>query len=193
MTVLIRFSYDKNQYDRTVYSILDVFGDYGGVVEVFNGLVYFILSPISTHSYIGKAISLLYMARTKNDKLFHEKKSSKAEKKRIKANTLRNNISNDERRALEEQRQIKISLCQSLEVFFRYNLLCCFKRCRKKSQIEKLYDKGADMLEKEMDMVKLIKDLRNVKAYFKKHVIEKELSNLIKFSGKNVINNDSSE
>ena len=41
------------------------------------------------------------------------------------------------------------------------------KRCFKKNKITKVYEMGAERLEKEMDIVHTIKNLRNIKIYVK--------------------------
>jgi hypothetical protein len=55
---------------RKVYGILDLFGDFGGVMEVMLLITHALLSPVSEHSFLVKAISKLYMANTTDSKLF---------------------------------------------------------------------------------------------------------------------------
>ena len=57
-------------HERSVYSLVDCLGDLGGLVEIIYFLTCVMLSPISYHSYILKATSKLFTARTKHDKYF---------------------------------------------------------------------------------------------------------------------------
>ena len=58
------------KYTREVYTILDVLGDLGGIVEVIMIIFGFFLFPISEHSFYLKAARMLYYARTKDSNLF---------------------------------------------------------------------------------------------------------------------------
>jgi len=55
---------------RSVYNLLDVFGDFGGVSEVFLILSALIIAPIADHLFLIKAIKKLYLANTTEDDLF---------------------------------------------------------------------------------------------------------------------------
>jgi hypothetical protein len=55
--------------------LLDLLGDLGGVTEVIMIVFGLIIFPVSEHSFIIKAVKKLYMAKTKNDKLFKLSKS----------------------------------------------------------------------------------------------------------------------
>jgi hypothetical protein len=57
-------------HERMVYNLVDCLGDLGGLTEIIYYISLFILSPISYHSYILKATSKLYTARTKHDEYF---------------------------------------------------------------------------------------------------------------------------
>jgi hypothetical protein len=58
-----------SEYSRQIYSILDLLGDFGGVMEVFLLITEVLLKPVSEHSFLVKAISKLYLAQTKDDSL----------------------------------------------------------------------------------------------------------------------------
>jgi hypothetical protein len=55
--------------------LLDLLGDLGGVTEVIMIVFGLFIFPVSEHSFIIKAVKKLYMAKTKNDKLFKLSKS----------------------------------------------------------------------------------------------------------------------
>jgi hypothetical protein len=49
---------------------LDVFGDFGGVSEVLSMLAALALGPIASHAFLSKAISKLYIAKSKDGSIF---------------------------------------------------------------------------------------------------------------------------
>ena len=57
-------------HNKEVYTLIDCLGDLGGLIEIIMFISALIMTPISFHSYIIKAISKLYTARTKDDKVF---------------------------------------------------------------------------------------------------------------------------
>ena len=59
---------------------------------------------------------------------------------------------------------IKISFWQSLKIKL-IDISCCIKKDSHK--LWKLYDQGQKQLDKEMDITKIIKDLRNLGVYMK--------------------------
>ena len=58
-------------YERKIYALFDVLGDYGGVELVLNTVAEFIVGPFALHNYIILAISTLYRARSKDESIFH--------------------------------------------------------------------------------------------------------------------------
>ena len=70
-------------HERTVYGILDLLGDLGGVTEVFMIFFSFLLMPISYHSFTMKAMKKLYIARTRDEDLF-KKPNDKIKSKKTK-------------------------------------------------------------------------------------------------------------
>ena len=57
-------------HSREVYSLIDCLGDLGGLIEIIYYLSYFLLHPISYHSYILKATSKMFTAVTKHTSYF---------------------------------------------------------------------------------------------------------------------------
>jgi hypothetical protein len=74
-----------------VYNILDVFGDFGGVKEVISLILAFLLAPLAENAFLGKAISKLYMARSKTH-YFEPKKGVKSKFKRQKMKKIAENL-----------------------------------------------------------------------------------------------------
>ena len=67
----------------------------------------------------------------------------------------------------------------------------CCKR-ESKSSLDRLFEIGEAQLEKEMDMVKIIRSLRNLKVFIKDRVMDEKTKLDIYHSAKNIINIDSS-
>jgi len=55
--------------------LFDVFGDFGGVAEVFLILSGVLISPIADHLFLIKAIQKLYLANTTEENLFVQSKN----------------------------------------------------------------------------------------------------------------------
>ena len=56
--------------ERNIYTLIDLLGDLGGVVQILFLIFNIFLSPISEHSFIMKATKRLFTARTTNEDLF---------------------------------------------------------------------------------------------------------------------------
>ena len=62
--------------------------------------------------------------------------------------------------------RIKITFCQKLTVYFIDTFKCCVFH-PDENKLYRLYNKGSEMLETEMDIVKLIKHVRNINYFMK--------------------------
>lgn len=67
---------------RSVYTLLDVCGDFGGVSEVFFILSAILIAPIADHLFFIKAIQKLYLANTVEEGLFVDTKNPKKLKRK---------------------------------------------------------------------------------------------------------------
>ena len=71
-------------HERRIYSIIDLMGDLGGVMEIVMVAAGTFLYGISEHSFYTRAIKKFYSAKTKDDKLFlHKNKSDSRSKDEI--------------------------------------------------------------------------------------------------------------
>ena len=86
--IIIHFSDKKVDHERQIYGFLDLLGDFGGVQGVLQIIASLLLGSVSQHAFLSKAISKLYLARTKDASIFMEKKSEKAKSKRYKQKKL---------------------------------------------------------------------------------------------------------
>ena len=57
---------------------MDLLGDLGGVLEILTLVAGFFVLPISEQSFYLKAVSELYLAKTKDKSLFLKKKIKKS-------------------------------------------------------------------------------------------------------------------
>ena len=51
-----RFDFDQIVHQRKVYGILELFGDFGGFMEVMLLAGAFLMSPVSAHMFLIKAL-----------------------------------------------------------------------------------------------------------------------------------------
>ena len=64
-------------HTREVYNLLDLFGELGGVIEIFIISFGVVLYPISKHSFILNATKILFKAKTTEKNLFKISKKDK--------------------------------------------------------------------------------------------------------------------
>ena len=57
-------------YTRKIYSLTDVATDVGGIANFLLLLFSMTMGPLAKHSFITKAISKFYFAKTKDNRLF---------------------------------------------------------------------------------------------------------------------------
>ena len=57
-------------HERKIYSLLHVIGDLGGVFELIKSVLGFFFFPIATHSFILKAIEVLYFSKSTDSSIF---------------------------------------------------------------------------------------------------------------------------
>lgn len=56
-------------HQRKVYHVLDLFGDFGGIIEVILIIAAFFINPISEQSFVMEAAKNLFYARSTDKKL----------------------------------------------------------------------------------------------------------------------------
>ena len=61
---------------RQVYDLLDLFGDLGGVFEVFKTIILIFILPISEHIFILRTLKRLFYVKTRDENLFKNVKSN---------------------------------------------------------------------------------------------------------------------
>ena len=58
------------KHSRSVYGLLDLFGDFGGFMEVLLLTASLFISPIASHSFLIKAIQKLFVVRSRKKGVF---------------------------------------------------------------------------------------------------------------------------
>lgn len=125
-------------------------GDLGGVTEVIMLMFGFFLYPISEHSYVMRATSRLFLARTHEGHLFEKPndgdKDSKVYAQKMDKTLLDDRQQDDEtlKKTIRKHRVIKISFLDNLKLYITKSMdLDCFDMCwSKRKKLKKLYEKG---------------------------------------------------
>ena len=79
-------------------------------------------------------------------------------------------------------------MIDTIEIFVS-NMLGCskFKFLWQDSKLIKLFDKASEKIDKELNVVKVIRNLRNLKILIKNTFMNDEMKEEIKYSNKNII------
>lgn len=90
-TTLMRFAFTLDEYtmshSRTAYGILNLFGDFGGVQTVLMFIGGYILGNSAEVNFNMKAISKLFLAKTRDDDVFKFPTKDKLVAKRLRHKT----------------------------------------------------------------------------------------------------------
>lgn len=77
MAVGFQVSTEVIKHTRSIYGLMDLFGDFGGFMEVLLLVSSLFLAPVSAHGFLVKAIQKLYIVRTRKKNIFKESESMK--------------------------------------------------------------------------------------------------------------------
>lgn len=126
-------------------------GKLGGITNVMMLLFGFFLFSISEHSYILKASKKLFIARTRNPKLF---KGDPRQDINVAA------LSEKAKEELELHRAIKLHYKDNICLYISNKMGCLFPSClwSKKKQFTKLYNLTKNRLMMDLNIIKLIKN-----------------------------------
>lgn len=80
LSVDITLSDEIIMHDRCVYTLMNLFGDIGGMKGVIIALLGLLVNPITEHSFFLKVLELLFMAQTTDKSLFNHKNLNKKNK-----------------------------------------------------------------------------------------------------------------
>ena len=152
----------------------------------------FFLFSISEHSFHVTAIKKLFFVRTADERMFGTLKQNRnkyLDKELIPIDTPR-----EIKEEIFKHRYIDIKNCDWVSLYFARILGCCCPRfCfKKRDMFIKLYDRGKNRIEGELDIVKIIKSIRNMKILMKNSFMNQEVIHQIYHQEKNLINIDES-
>lgn len=154
----------------------------------------FFLFSVSEHSFIMTASQKLFFARTGDDKVFVE--NSKSASKYLSKDKYPDDATKHEINELDKHRHIKIHLVDNIMLYFSRILgvfcsKCCFS---KKDKLQRLYDEGEDKLSMELDIVKILKTIRDMKILVKGTLMNDEDTKFqVKHAPKNILNLDDTD
>ena len=188
----IMLQQESIRHIRYIYSLLDILGAVGGITEVLMLCFGFFLFPISQHSFILQALRRLYKARTKDCKIFQDDCSVLKRKSTL---TSSNSHGEKHKKCIANYRNIKLDFKDTLFLYLSdwFGFLYCDK-CwskSKKKRLDRLLEQGSKRIEGELNIVKILNDLRNLKILLKNSILTKEIKEKIAHTGKNIIDLDS--
>lgn len=177
---------ETKSHERRVYGFLDLLGDLGGVTEILAILFGFLLLPFAEHFFILDATKKIFMAKTNNDKMFlkSKKKENKLE------NMKKQNKDHYTLEELKTHRYMKIRLKDKLLLYLKKNWGCnCISKMWKDGhKFEKIYEKGQARIDQELNIVRFMNNLRNMKILLKASLMkDPEVKTQVKHNKKNLI------
>ena len=174
---------------RQIYNIFDLLGDLGGVTEVIMIVFGFFLFSISEHSFYLTALTKLFFARTSDGDMFKSKRTSKYLNRELIPESTPRHMKDE----ILKHRYIDIKTKYWVKVYFARILgdCCCNCMFKRKDRFMKLYERGQDRVEAELNIVKIMKSLRDMKILMKNSMMDKQVRYQIRHSEKNILNLDS--
>ena len=133
-------------------------------------VVGFFIYPISAHSFIMKASSKMFLARTQDATLFEKKQSLRHQERAEKQNKVLSKFGNFFQRQLSQNREIKISIWNSTKLFIVHNFCGNMFNCKnqKFDKYTKLYKKCQNKLENELEIVHILNLLKSTELLLAK-------------------------
>lgn len=190
---VVQLNQENIKHMRKIYSLIDLLGDLGGITEVVMLGFGFFLYSVSQHSFYLKAAKRLFLARTKNEKVFKrfQKRQSLVKKEQKIQESLPDNIKSE----IKLHKPIRLKLRDSIRLFFQNTLGCFspFSLCWKnKDKMMKLYSRSRERIDSELNIVKILSSLRDIKILMKHSLMSPQIKHMIKNSDKYLISIDDS-
>ena len=144
-----------------------------------------IIGPFASHSFKLKAIKKLYFAKTCNESIFTKKEQNIQNIKSEDENYIQNEIM--------KHQVIHYNIKDSVLLYLAKQIKCLsFKSIWSNEQkFIKIYDIGSNKMNKEFDIVKIIKKVRQMNLLMKNLFMTKEVKQLTQHHKKNLIEIDS--
>lgn len=149
-----------------------------------------IILPFAEHLFILAATKEIFMAKTDDEHLFKESKQSVHEMKMIKKRF------KNRGETMEEMLTHRIIALRVQDTFFlfldKFWGCSCFRSLRKNhSKFSRIFESGKKRLDSELNVIKMINNLRNTRILLKSTLMkEPEIELKIKHDPKNIIDLD---
>ena len=157
-------------HKRKVYDVVALLGDLGGVTEVLMLVMGFLLFPISESSYNIMSTKRLFLARTKESNLFVQGDKTCKKGKFLGNQNMPKGIRDKLKKEIDKHRYVRMNYKDKI-CYYLYNqlgwLFFCNKCWKNQDKITKLIDEAQDRLDQELNIVKIIQTLRNMKVVLK--------------------------
>ena len=178
------------KFSRQVYNIFDLLGDLGGVTEVIMLTFGFFLFSVSEHSFHMTAIKKLFYARTRDNEIFGAEKAKKI--RFLNKNLIPAETPKVIKQEIAKHRYIEVKNIDWIRTYFARVIGCPTCLFRKRDKFLKLYEKGQDRIDSELDIVKIMRSLRNLKILMRHSFMDEEVKYQISHARKNLLNIDTS-
>ena len=159
--------------ERRVFNLLDLIGAMGGVLELFVYLFGFVFYGISKHQATMMILRRLFLARTRDDKLFAQSHTHDHV-----GNVEKTQLDDSIRHEVKSHRNIKLTQINHLKLYVMKNFCFCLK-ATKNHKLFKLYSEGHNMIIHELNVVKIIKSLKQLRILAASKFIDKDTKFLI--------------
>lgn len=171
------------KHSRRVFGWFDLLGRLGGITNVMMILFGIFVYPISEHSYILKAAKKLFIARSLDPNLFKEDPRQNIEAK---------GYNNKIQKELDTHRAIKLHTRDNFCLYLSHRMGCFFPSfCwKKKAKFQKLYSMTQDRMENQLNIIKMVRNVRNLKMISKFSLLTPKLKTQLTHAEKNLIDLD---
>lgn len=125
----------------------------------------FFLFSISEHSFYLTALTQLFYARTSDENMFKSKRTSKYLNRELIPESTSRHMKDE----ILKHRYIDIKTKYWVKLYFARVMGGCFcdKFFKRKEKFVKLYERGQDRIEAELNIVKIMKSMRDMKILMK--------------------------
>ena len=179
--------------------MFDLLGDLGGVIQVVMICGSLLIGPISYHSFVIKAIRRIFLANTCQDDLFqsshHENKA--AEEKRLYCGYKPSDLPRALVKNIERHKHVHIEFNRNRLLYFqnlisnsfggRLSCPCLGVKANKLNKLQKLYKKGEERFERELDVINIVRNLKNFRIMYKRYLIDQKKEFVVNHDQSNII------
>jgi hypothetical protein len=145
----------KTLHSRSINSFVNVIGDLGGVFELIKAVFGFFFFPLATHSFILKAIEVLYFSKTSDSDIFVD------HPKFNKSSVLTSS-------GKPEYYMNRVSICSNIKIYVIKQLgclsSCCISEKSTNGQLVNLWKRGKHQVDNDLNVDRLIRQIKLIKT-----------------------------